>query len=344
MIFLWLTLCLFQFKISITTYSPSTVASFPKARKGSTVCLEDLQHVSLAPDIPEDCAIQLLVGITASQKSHVLRLRWPQARAASAIKPSEVQTLFRELTHLLPKGGHEAMRQGGSSGESAVNANLFKFLATNTSFPRKAQRVKLIQRQLGWDAIYVKPYHPIRKAIKFSRYCQPQPGGSFHLPPKLLLKYPVLLEFVQLKIYTAQILKALQDMGLYILQPLAVQTTLQDLAESQLLAHGNFGEVLFLVSSRNMYSMVCYPVGYHIDTFQDNKASLENKICFVQTRWKGTKGCGRGGSGANQYVWALLDWTSANTGQRRRAYLAMGGSPAQRVTDNVWETFLLSRE
>jgi len=273
-------------------------------------------------------------------------MRWHKVPCASGLSSSDAQTLHCQLLKLLPnaKGGHEVMRQGGSSGETIVNANLFKFLSSNTSFPRKANRVKLIQRKHGWDAVYLKPYHPIREAVKFSRYCQPQPGGSFHLPPELLQKYPVLLEFVQLKVYTAQILKALEDDGNYALQPLAVKQTLDDLREAQVLAQGNFGEILFLVSSKNMYSMVSYPVSYHVDTFQANKASLENKICFIRTRWKGTKGCGRGGAGANQYVWALLDWTSGHTGERRRAYLAMGGGSAQRVTDNVWENFLLSRE
>ena len=69
----------------------------------------------------------------------------------------------------------------------------------------------------------MKPYHSIREVIKFARYCQPQPGSSFHLLPELLQKYPVLLEFVQLKVYTAQILKALEDFGNYVLQPLAIK-------------------------------------------------------------------------------------------------------------------------
>jgi hypothetical protein len=32
----------------------------------------------------------------------------------------------------------------------------------------------------------------------------------------------------------------------------------------------------------NVYSMVCYPVGYHVDTFAKNKASLENKPNYLR--------------------------------------------------------------
>ena len=73
--------------------------------------------------------------------------------ASGLVLPSEAQNLHYQLTKLLPKGGHEVMRQGGSSGETVVNINLFKFLSSNTSFPRKANRVKLIQRKHDWDAV-----------------------------------------------------------------------------------------------------------------------------------------------------------------------------------------------
>jgi hypothetical protein len=87
-----------------------------------------------------------------------------------------------------------------------MNANFFKFLAHKTNFPRKGRGVKLILPRCGWDTLYIKPYHPIREAIAFDRYSQPQPGGSFHLPAKLLKSFPVLSDFMKLKKYTAQVL------------------------------------------------------------------------------------------------------------------------------------------
>jgi hypothetical protein len=128
----------------------------------------------------------------------------------------------------------------------------------------------------------------------------------------------------------------------FAVQPLAVQQTLDDLKEAKELSN-NMEDILSLVSSKSKYSMVCYPVGYHIDTFQLNMPSLENKICFINKRWKGTKGCGRGGAGPNQYVWALLDWQSGSGGERRRQYLALGGDPINGVTQAFWDTWRQDR-
>jgi hypothetical protein len=336
---------LFQFKIAITEYSPQTKVSFsPKARKGSLASLDDLRHVALPMDVPTDCELSLLVGTmnTIFPQSHALRLRWHKVEAAASMKDGQAMALHAALTKLLPRGGFEAMRQGGSSGATAVNEHFFQFLSHDTSFPRKANRVKLIRRGFGWDAIYMKPWHGMREAIAFNRYSQPQPGGSFHLPPGLLKKFPVLLEFIKLKIYTAQILALLNSQHGYALQPLAARATLDDLKEAQELS-GDVVEILCLVSCKNMYSMVCYPVGYHVDTFAGNKASLENKICFIMKSWKGTRGCGRGGAGPNKYVWALLDWGTGAAGERRRQYLAMGGNARSRVTKQVWDNFLAGR-
>jgi hypothetical protein len=246
------------------------------------------------------------------------------------------------LRKLLPRGGFEALRQGGSSGATALNEHFFQFLAHDTSFPRKANRVKLMRRKFGWDAMYMKPWHSKRKAMSFHRYSQPQPGGSFHLPPELMKKFPVLVEFMKLKIYTAQIMAVLNSKHGHALQPLAAKTTLDDLRDAQQLS-GDVFEILCLVSCMNKYSMVCYPVGYHVDTFAKNKASLENKMCFVVKSWNGTRGCGRGGAGPNKYVWALLDWGVGAVDKRRR-FLAMGGSRKRRVTQKVWDDFLSGRK
>lgn len=255
--------------------------------------------------------------------------------------PGQAMALHAALTKLLPRGGFEALRQGGSSGETALNDHFFQFLAHDTSFPRKANRVKLMRRKFGWDAVYMKPWHSKRKAIDFHRYSQPQPGGSFHLPPELMKKFPVLQEFMKLKIYTAQIMAVLNSKFGHALQPLAAKTTLDDLRDAQELS-GDIFEILCLVSCMNKYSMVCYPVGYHVDTFAKNKASLENKMCFVVKNWMGTRGCGRGGAGPNKHVWALLDW-GVGAVDRRRRYLAMGGNKKKKVTQKVWDDFLAGR-
>jgi hypothetical protein len=222
-----------QFKISITEYS-KTEDSFPsKTRKGSLASVEDLRHVATPPDLPAGCDISLLVGNTNNSKSHALRLRWHKAPIAAAVTAGQAMALRKALSKLLPKGGFEAMRRGGSSGATAINEEFFQFLDHEASFPRKANRIKIIRQEFGWDTIYMKPWHPKRKAISFNRYCQPQRGGSFYLPPKLMKQFPVLQEFMKLKIYTAQIMAVLNSQHGYTLQPLAAKTTLDDLRKAQ---------------------------------------------------------------------------------------------------------------
>jgi hypothetical protein len=94
-----------------------------------------------------------------------------------------------------------------------------------------------------------------------------QPGGSFHLPPELVKKFPVLLEFMKLKMHMAQIMAVLNSKHGHSLQPLAAKTTLDDLRDAQQLS-GDVFEILCLVSCMmNKHSMVCHPVGCHVDTF-----------------------------------------------------------------------------
>jgi hypothetical protein len=75
--------------------------------------------------------------------------------------------------------------------------------------------------------------------------------------------------------------------------------------------HGCKDDVVDHLVKQNKHTMVAYPVGYHRDVFADNKAALENRICFVDKRRSQRREgpvLGRGGAGAGSYCWALLDW------------------------------------
>jgi hypothetical protein len=254
----------------------------------------------------------------------------------------QAMVLHAALTKLLPRGGFEALQQGGSSGETVLNKHFFQFLAHDTSFLRKANRVKLMQWKFGWDATCMKPWHSKQKAMEVHCHSQPQPGGSFHMLPELMKKFPVHFEFMKLKMCTAQIMAVLNSKHGHALQPLAAKTTLDDLRDAQQLS-GDVFEILFLVSCMNKHNMVCHPVGCHVDTFAKNKASLENKMCFVVKSWNGTRGCGRGVAGPNKRVWALLDW-GVEAADRRRRFLAMGGNKKKKVTQKVWDNFHKGRK
>jgi hypothetical protein len=96
-----------------------------------------------------------------------------------------------------------------------------------------------------------------------------------------------------------------------------------------------------------MCRMVCCPVGHEdVDTFAGNKASLENKMCFVMKSWKGTRGwCGPGGAGPNNHVWALLQWGIGATGKKTRTALGDGRGCKHRVTKQVQQdVFLAGRQ
>ena len=103
-----------------------------------------------------------------------------------------------------------------------------------------------------------------------------------------------------------------------------------------------------------------HPVGRHLDTFSDNYPSLENKVCFSFNLNKdgstGIKniGCpyGRGGSGLNRYIFAVLDWGSSNRSQRNAwihptnsalmysaQWYTENGLPNQRCLVSVWGKF-----
>ena len=147
---------------------------------------------------------------------------------------------------------------------------------------------------------------------------------------------------MEIKIVTAIILHELNTtfLSMHPVQPKAVANQLHQLREAR-----NKGrtreEIICLVSMLNRYTMVCHPVALHLDKFHGNEASLENKVCFIHNRK--SDDCGRGGAGPGNYVWALLDWQYERSNPRRAEYLALGGSPQVRVTNDVWTAFQIQR-
>ena len=92
---------------------------------------------------------------------------------------------------------------------------------------------------------------------------------------------------------------------------------------------------------KNNYSVVAYPVSYHVDTFKENKACFENKICFSinKNENKQNYGEGRGGDKSN-YVWALLDWRGSSSNTNRTIYNSNNGPSVNKLTQNKFNTWL----
>ena len=89
------------------------------------------------------------------------------------------------------------------------------------------------------------------------------------------------------------------------------------------------------------YSVVAYPVSYHVDTFKENKPSFENKMCFGINTYEYNEYTGEGRGGLkNHYVWALLDWRGSITSNRRVIYNSNNGPLTTRLTRKKFKDWL----
>ena len=95
-----------------------------------------------------------------------------------------------------------------------------------------------------------------------------------------------------------------------------------------------------LLAAQNHYTLVAYPVSYHYDVFRKGEHSLE-KNCFKFDLAENQVDIGRGGRGADVFVFSLLDWTnSRSTASRRLQYQIAGGklTENERLTKEKWNT------
>lgn len=287
----------------------------------------------------EDAFKGALNGVSA--QAHLLLLRFHDVESFKQLRESFGQHAYSRFKELMGRKGFEASRKGGSSGKTQVNANFFKFLHEPGNLPRKAKAVKIVQTSDSWKFFYVSTKKQ-NKTVVSHVYTQPQPGGSFDMPPDMLDNHPALRSFMEAKILAAQVLEKLNKvLGGVLVQPGAAANTLKHLAEARELS-GSENEIIKLVSARNRYTVVAYAVGFHVDVFGGSKPSLENKVCFVHPGMNGS--CGRGGAGAGKFMWALLDWTNESSGAARRALLAMGAPESIRVNSQAYHDFIEARQ
>ena len=197
------------------------------------------------------------------------------------------------------KKGLEVVRRGGSSGCARVTET-FQSYKKGGYLPRDEYGVKFIQQGTSWSALYIKPFASPR-AVGSWNFGQPQVGGSFEMPKKLIQKHYVLQIFVYYKMYAPYILMDIDRS----ISPSAVKAQIQQNIETGKHSSTLLDQVVN-VSLMNKYSYVEHPVGFHVDVFKEKKPVLENKICFFDESITGSTG--RGGAGKANFVWALLDW------------------------------------
>ena len=168
-------------------------------------------------------------------------------------------------------------------------------------------------------------YHMVYRNVSSSKfvhhtYSPPKEGGSFKMPAKLLLQYPVLAEFAYLKMMAVEILHSLNTLcvsqglsqvckGVYACEACKLHLAREKYKNFNLPGEGKMFAFLACFNTSHTYSMVCFPVGMHNDRFKDVDESLENKILLSidMKKWNGR--VGRGGClMGTHYVYALLDW------------------------------------
>ena len=140
---------------------------------------------------------------------------------------------------------------------------------------------------------------------------------------RYLISYPVLGEFTYLKMVATEVLRSLNINRVERELPSVCQGVID--CESRKITEcckiydacdqpmeGKYLAFLDAFNKLHSYSMVCYPVGMHNDTFKDGDESLENKILMsiIETDPRQErKGLGRGGCVmGTHFVYALLDW------------------------------------
>ena len=229
--------------------------------------------------------------------------------------------LYHQLRPIAGRQGYEVVRRGGSSGKTSIQSDqdLLDCIHDVPGLcPRRLRGVLILRGPLTYYLIYRN-----KDSNKFVcyQYSPPKEGGSFKMPSAILYSYPVLGEFTYLKMMAIEVLQSLNINRVKRGLSRVCQGVLhcesrkldkcrkiyeacdQPLEEKYLALFDAFNKL-------HSYSMVCYPVGMHNDTFKDDDESLENKILMsIHNDPRHSKGLGRGGCMmGTHFVYALLDW------------------------------------
>ena len=155
-------------------------------------------------------------------------------------------------------------------------------------------------------------------------YSTPKRGGSFEVDPDMLGRHPILDEFQYQKMDAVQILSSLNEILLETnkkcVSPRMIQSELQKNWLSRNVFRQfngiNFLDFISSYNSFHKFSCVCYPVGEHVDHYDEG---LENKTMAINRSIH--HHVGRGGSiSGNDYVFAILDWGREKMNRRFYVY------------------------
>ena len=294
----------------------------------------------------------------------------------------KTRLFFEQAWNLLRANKFECRRTGGSSGliSDTVENVVHKFMSYSGSTPRNGKEAVWIKGSDTWFIYYISTYDGYPKTCK---YTNPVPGGSFLFPANTLQDFPFLTKFISTKPISALIISKLQGKLLktpgfnVVITPQAVSEELRNIAESSAIVFankstsevpldldsapdgfkGNDKQLFYTIYNQNFikYTFVMHPVGLHRDRFADGTPSLENKVCFKlkkaqipQEMLQRTHQHGRGGGSSNEFVFAILDWSSGQRDKRRvwthPSNAALPNAPAnpnQALNRAIWRAFYI---
>lgn len=115
--------------------------------------------------------------------------------------------LFQHMKQLLPKGGYETARTGGSLGLCVKNDELRKFLYMKGSFPRHRSCCRFVLVNTP-SRCGVLCFYCTRKTKKYTSwfYNTPRIGGHMRINAQSTVEFPFFTVFPECRIQTALIL------------------------------------------------------------------------------------------------------------------------------------------
>jgi len=283
--------------------------------------LDHLVYFGTGDKFPKT-SITIIVGTVGNDnkvQSLLLCRFWNAVKSAPSL--GVVNQFLLDLLELTENNGIEKHRMGGSSANFSQSSAFKKFLQSRGICPRRLKGTCIIPYGNKVTVAYINS----EGNAMFFHYSNPVHGGKIKtISMSVLNKYPFLQVFAECKIYTALLLRRLNQMKAFTIVPTAVRCELAVLKECQdklnlskeYNGHDNFrSQLLKEFSLWYSFTVVLHPVGYHQDNFGAKTVSgydtnsLENKMCFRTKGFgKDLYGCGRFGAGESYCCFALLDW------------------------------------
>ena len=209
----------------------------------------------------------MILGLSPNVDGHSLLLLM-RFHNSSRLRVSnkEIQCLYQALRDECGKGGHEARRTGGSSGQTKINKQFSEFLNYPSNFPVKCKGIKFMKLKHTWKCFYLSRLQD-GKFVSVD-YTQPHGGGNFELPNHFYDLFKFFPKFTLSKATAALILEVYNLDKDVKVQPKAIANELKNIALSRSKENKVcVKDFVKVFNTSNRHTLVTHPVGYHRDVF-----------------------------------------------------------------------------